>query len=251
VQDFKLITEKIYLLRDKVESFERNFIKKTYYSDKKIDTLLRCDDKIEKLMQINSEKIFTIKTRDKEFNVSENQINECPFKSILFNKFIDQKYINNINTNNDTIFIDIGSKYVKYTLELMRKLIIREKAKSKNLFYGTHKVKIIISFTKDQIIKETLISFICYFFNQISKEELFSNVYFDIVHKYEPLFYEAPIKFFTESYVRKISLSNVKEQNYLKRLLNDEIQEQFFDDGSLETNFFGILEGNEKNEEFN
>ena len=241
MEEFKMITEKFGTLKDKIETFERNFIIKTYFSDKKNDILQRCDDKIENLIMINSEsvKIFTIDTRDKEFNVPEKQIRECPLKSILYNKFIDHS-----NTN-DTIFIDIGSIYVKCALEVMRKLIYKEAAKSQKQIHAYEKTKLIV-YEKDKINLDTLIDFLCYFFNQISKDNLESLVNFQYIRIPVNLsITQEEIYFINERVLERIIKQNNKEQKHLIKLLDNDMKEQFLEDGTnQEENFFSLFDNN-------
>ena len=194
--------EKITALKLKIESLEANCENKFYYSDKRNSTLNRADEKIEELVQQNNKEhtIITVSCRDKDYQISLHLIKTCPFKTILFEK---------LGKDNTNVYIDIGHKYLKYALELMRKALIRT----------THtfqrKIKLLI-YPVDRIEPTTFIEFLSSFFVEIDDKTLFSNFDLMFVPKKENNNYSAPVDavtFLTDKEIEKMVNQTSKQQS--------------------------------------
>jgi len=192
--------DKITALKELIETLESNCENRFYYSDKKNSTLNRADEKIEELVHINHSSEIIINSRDKSFQVSMSMIKNCPFRTYLLES-VEKGHTKEI-------FVDIGNKYLKYALELMRKAITRTTMKFQR------KIRLLI-YPKDHITPMTFIDFLLFFFTNLDQKELFEN--FELMHvpKKVEFNYSVPvesIKFLTEKEIEKMVNSSNKNQ---------------------------------------
>ena len=204
--------QKITALKGLIQALEGNCENRFYYTDKKYESIKRSDAKIEEIIQINKEEKFQVKSRDKTYYLSVNTIKYCPFKNILTEK---------LEKGSMEAFIDIGAKYIKYALELLRKSFLQ----SQLLF--KRKVCLLI-YPKDKIEPNVFSDFIREFFIFKSDKDFKENVEILYIPKKEKYVYSAPsqpINFLKESEVEHLVKKNTKQQLNKEKKQNVESKE--------------------------